>query len=71
MTLATMTVTPDGGWTTWRVTLAGDGAHVVHTVCVRRETGEEYTRTIKPGSENWSRAVRLAMRTARTFGLPR
>jgi hypothetical protein len=58
--ISPISVTPDNGWTRWEVTLDPAGAHVVRTICVRRDTGLEFTRTIKPQSQNWKRAVKLA-----------
>jgi hypothetical protein len=48
------------------VNLRPDGKHDVIVLCERRDTGLEYSRTIKPGSQNWKRAVRLA--TTQTEG---
>jgi hypothetical protein len=55
-------VSPDGGWTRYDVKLnaAGEGAHWVAVHKLRRATMTEYTQTIKPGSNNWWRAVKLA-----------
>jgi hypothetical protein len=53
-------VTPDNGWTRWEVNLHEFAEPVAVTICVRRDTGLEFTRTLKPHSANWKKAVRLA-----------
>lgn len=42
----------------YEVNLRPDGNHDVIVLCQRRDTGLEFSRTIKPGSRNWHRAVR-------------
>jgi len=55
-------VSPDGGRTRYDVMLDadGEGGHWVAVHKLRRDTLLDYTQTIKPGSSNWKRAVRLA-----------
>jgi len=59
-----ISVSPDGGWTRYEVRLEPtSGQHTVQVIKTRRDTGLEFTQTIKPGSQNWRRAVRLAHAT--------
>jgi hypothetical protein len=58
-------VSPDNGWTRWEVNLREFAQPVAVTLCVRRDTGLEFTRTLKPGSANWKKAVGLAARCVR------
>lgn len=37
------------------------GHHIVVVQCCRRDTGVEFTRTIKLASRNWKQAVKLAV----------
>jgi hypothetical protein len=53
-------VSPDAEWTRWEVNPHEFEEPIAVTICVRRDTGLEFTRTLKPHSANWKKAVRLA-----------
>ena len=53
-------LSPDNGWTRWEVNLTEFAEPAAQTICVRRDTGLEFARTLKPHSANWKKAVRLA-----------
>jgi hypothetical protein len=47
----------------YHVVLANDGNHTVH-ITKTSNRGRDYLSVIKPGSQNWKRAVRLAAEAA-------